>query len=820
MKNETYTVTVGALLHDFGKVLHRSGVKGNTSHAVSGAEYLQRFIDDKDILDCIRFHQRRDLDSALLPNDSPAYIVHMADKITSGKDGKNTDLGETGEQDGNRPLESIYNLLNNRNGKAVHIPDKVKDTINYPEIIEKADISDKYSKIVKEFTDGLSYAYFKPEYINSLIEHCEAYFSYIPSSTQPGRVSDISLYDHSRITAAFAACMVSYLEYGGRTDYRKELLEKQDDFCNEKAFCLLSVDISGIQKFIYTISSKGALKGLRSRSFYLEILLENIVDEILGSCNLPRTNLLYTGGGHAYLLLPNTEEIRNIVREALGNINRQLMKRFETELFVAYGIEACSANELMSRTGDPKDYINIFRSVSSQVSAMKLRRYSAEDIKLLNSGRLDREGRECAVCGTSSARLLERNGRIMCDMCSSLSEVSGELIKENAVFCVLKEESNSACLPVFSADGSLLYLRPMTADAVMDLLKNTPEKVVRIYSKNAYSTGIPLAIKLWMGDYAAKTDKGDLKTFSELAEDSEGMSRIAVLRADVDNLGAAFVGGFMREKDPENRYKYMTISRTATLSRSLSLFFKYHINHLMENPEFTLTGKKVKRNVVIVYSGGDDLFIVGAWDEVLSAAVDIRRAFRRYTDGALTVSAGLAVFDDKYPISLMAEETAELEERAKSNKYGGGSKNSVSLFGLEPEKGLLTDKHTYDWDTFENKVLGEKYKTIRSLHEAGGNYGNTYLYNILYLLRRSEYEKVNVARLAFLLARREPDKNAGEKLKKAYSRFSANVYKWALEPEDRKQLITALMIFMGTLRDEKEVNNDGNYERSDVESRV
>ena len=40
------------------------------------------------------------------------------------------------------------------------------------------------------------------------------------------------------------------------------------------------------------------------------------------------------------------------------------------------------------------------------------------------------------------------------------------------------------------------------------------------------------------------------------------------------------------------------------------------------------------------------MFIVGAWDEVLSAAVDIRRAFARYSGGILTMSAGFAVYDE------------------------------------------------------------------------------------------------------------------------------------------------------------------------------
>lgn len=808
MKNIVHAVTVGALLHDFGKLLHRSGTVDGRSHSISGADFVSRFTSDKDIIDCIRFHHRQEISRAALDEDSPAYIVYLADNISSGADRREIEGETTDGFDKNRPLESVYNLLNNRSGKANYSLKKIQSTINYPETGQPHDLKPQYSRIVSDFTDGLSGIYFEPEYINSLLELCEAYMSYIPSSTHTGQVADISLFDHSKTTAALAACIALYLGSNSRTDYRSELFDKEKDFYNEEAFSLFSLDISGIQQFIYTISSKGALKGLRSRSFYLEILLENIADEILGNCFLSRANLLYTGGGHAYILLPNTNEARLGAEEALRNINRQLMKQFGAGLFVAYGIEAFSANEIMSRTDDPESYANIFRSVSAQISAMKLRRYSPDDIKLLNSTATDKEGRECAVCGTSG-NLKERAEGVICEICSSLADISGDLIKEDSVFVVLHEKPDGTYLPLFSAQGNALFLKPMAAEAAKEMLKNSPGRVVRIYSKNTFRTGFSLAAKLWMGDYAAKNSTGTLKTFAQLAECSEGIRRIGVLRADVDNLGAAFVNGFVRENDLIDKYRYVTVSRTSTLSRSLSIFFKYHINTLLGNAEYSLTDKKGSRNAVIIYAGGDDLFIVGAWDEVLSAAVDIRRAFMRYTGGALTLSAGFAVYDEKYPITLMAEETAELESRAKNHKYDEGTKNSISLFGLEGENGYLVDKHTYDWDTFETKVLGEKYNSIKTLFAEEGSYGNSFLYNILFLLRQAEYEKINIARLAYLLARREPDRNAPEKLKSAYANFAANLYRWALDAEDRRQLITALIIYAYTMRDIKGENENG-----------
>ena len=119
-----------------------------------------------------------------------------------------------------------------------------------------------------------------------------------------------------------------------------------------------------------------------------------------------------------------------------------------------------------------------------------------------------------------------------------------------------------------------------------------------------------------VGDYSTGS------TFEEFAREAEGISRIGVLRADVDNLGQAIVSGFRNAKNGD---RYMTLSRTATLSRQLSLFFKYYIRFILENGEYSLEGKNggKKRLATIVYSGGDDVFIVGAWNDIIELSVDL-----------------------------------------------------------------------------------------------------------------------------------------------------------------------------------------------------
>ena len=82
------------------------------------------------------------------------------------------------------------------------------------------------------------------------------------------------------------------------------------------------MDMSGIQEFIYNISGSKALKSLRSRSFYLELMLEVIVDKLLERLKLTRANLLYTGGGHAYLLIANTDKTKTIIKDFISELKQ------------------------------------------------------------------------------------------------------------------------------------------------------------------------------------------------------------------------------------------------------------------------------------------------------------------------------------------------------------------------------------------------------------------------------------------------------------------------------------------------------------------
>ncbi len=560
------------------------------------------------------------------------------------------------------------------------------------------------------------------------------------------------------MTAAYSSCIYGYLQEKGITDYKDELFLHAKEFYEKKAFRLFSMDISGIQSFIYTIHSKHALRTLRARSFYLEILMEHMIDEILERCSLSRANLIYSGGGHCYMLLPNTEETIGIIRDTQEMFNAFFVENFDIALYVAADSVECSSYDLENNPAG--SYAELFRNLSKKLSAQKAARYTAEQIIDLNRKTAKSGDRECRVCKRTSE--IDEDG--MCSFCAMLKKMSDGILYQD--FFTVTEQEQAASIPLPGG-------RFLVAQSENELRSAMEEDFfVRTYGKNKFYTGKYATTKLWVGDY---TQKG--KTMEKYAKEATGINRIAVLRADVDNLGHAFVGGF-----PE---KYTTLSRTATLSRQLSLFFKHHINWILRNGERSIHGDTQERNASIVYSGGDDLFIVGAWKDVIELALDIRHKLKEYSIDTLTISAGIGIYSAGYPIRVSAGEVAGLEEQSKSQPQ----KNSVTLL-----------KSTYSWEEFERKVVKEKLAALEEYLRRTPERGMAFLYRLLELIRNMD-DKINLARFAYVLARIEPQT---EEKREAYHEFSKKMYQWVQSKNDCKQLVTAIYLYVYLNRKEEE----------------
>jgi len=773
MQEQSYAVTVGGLLHDVGKILYRSG--DGRSHPESGYDFLKNEagITDEEILRQVRYHHSKALRSACIPRDSLAYITYIADNIASAADRRDSEQTEGGFSR-ETPLESIFNLLNGNRGNLKYRPRLLdeREEINYPTDDAVQYTEAFHNKLKNRLLNTLLALEPTDAYVNSLLTALEAVMSYVPSSTNKKEVADISLYDHSKLTAAVGNCILLYLQERNVSDFRSALYVHAQEFYSQKAFLLYSIDISGIQDFIYTIADDGALKSLRARSFYLELLMEHLVDTILDRAGVSRANCLYCGGGHAYLLLANTAATRQAVDCFERETNEWFLHTFGTELYLAGGYTECSTDNLKNEPAG--SYKQLFKNIALEISRRKLCRYTPAQILALNRRAAREDMRECSVCRRTD-RLTEEN---ICSVCEGIKNFSAR-IQEDKFFVVTRTPGQECLLPL---PGDCF----LTSERDEEQLRGriiADGGYVRSYCKNSTYTGKEFATRLWVGDYR----NGD--SFEELAQSSGGIPRLAVLRADVDNLGKAFVSGFESESFGQ---RYVTLSRTATFSRSLSLFFKLHINQLLTRGKYSLRENAAEqetlaRRATVVYSGGDDVFIIGAWDDIIGFAVDLHNALEKYSEGTLSISAGIGLYPEKYPVAGMARQTGELEERSKAQP----DKNAVTLFD---------ENGTYRWNDFIHSVLEEKFVVIRDFFNTMEQYGKSFLYQLLDLMR-NRGEKINLARYAYLLARMEPPPSADDATKGKYREFSRRMYGWMRDREQCRQAITAVYIYVYTIRE-------------------
>lgn len=785
MNDRAQKLAIGCLLHDFGKLLYR--YNDGRNHSTSGYDYLKNIDelrDQKEILNCVRYHHGKLLANSNVDDNDICYITYIADNIASASDRKQREDNGDGSRGYVRdiPFESIFNILNGNKEKKVYKPDVLssKSEINYPTGENIIFSESFYGKIVDNIKDAIRGINYTKEYINSLLQVMESNLTFIPSSTDKSQYVDISLYDHSKMTAAFGLCIEQYLVENEITNYKEELFKKTKEFYKKKVFGLLSIDLSGIQSFIYNISDEKALKNLRARSFYLEMLMEHCVDELIERCGLCRANVMYTGGGHTYIFVPATSKCRKIIENFKNELNQWFMDNFDIGLYAAFGYVECSSEELENKENG--SYRALFRKVSTQQSKQKLARYSAEDILKLNGLKTEEHGRECKVCHRSDKLVDDK-----CSFCIGLEALSDMIIDNRGdnFFTIIKGEADTKSVPMPFGCKMKAY----KADELKNQMNNS-EQYVRSYAKNSDYTGYKISKNLWVGDYAAE------KTFGDLVAKSEGIKRLGVIRADIDSLGQAFVSGF-----GENE---ICITRTAVFTRKLSEFFKLHINKILANGVYQLYSDKEQkhRNAVIVYSGGDDVFVVGGWDDIIGFAIDLHTSLKKFSQGKLTISAGIGIYPEKYPIAAMAKQTGELEDVSK--KFRNEEKNAVTLFD---------DTSTYNWDEFIDCVLGEKLKAIKEFISVDGVHSKAMLYKMLTLIRsKKEENRLNIARFAYLIARLRPnekntDENKLQERLESYNNFAKKMYNWIQSARDCRQLVTAIYIYVYMNR-EREVNGN------------
>ena len=883
MDEKLINLQIGALLHDIGKIVRRAGKGGKNRHSKAGSDYLEnRELLDKEkyreVYDMIKYHHNEEINEKLKQNDklddsSLAYLVYEADNIASGVDrvkydGDEGDKKQVKKNEG-LPLNSIFNKLNvqknniEKNFKSLKY-DRLSFNIPKKKIDEKKIEKEEYlDNVLNQLKEDLEEMKQKniltPEKLNSVLEESCIYF---PSSSYVD-YPDVPYYDHVKLTAAVAVCMYIYdMEKENNRDYKNKYFKKSQKKEREKTkFLFVSGEFTGIQNFIYTITSKMAMKSLRGRSFYLELFIEHIIDEILEALDLSRVNLIYSAGSQFYMLLPNVPKTIEILENYKKIVNDFLLKELGTSVYYEISHTETSAEELGNKLSENIKKENqikeIFKRNSIETSRKKLNRYSEKQLEEIFDedsylNKIYNDTKECVICKKSEKEEIliknfqnESNGNIeICDSCKNYIKLGRDISKsfhqKRTFFTEKNCEENSSKLKFPKYPKGSVEIVFKNFETVEEVEKES-DKFYRFYSINDDYFGKGNSRNIKIGNYNIKSTneekENSLVEFTELVKKSKGIERLAVLRADIDNLGTLFQTGFEDrgfvnidgEKEP---YKFVRFSKTVVLSRYLSDFFKRVINLILERKNLTdeknelfkeycniiteRTKEKTEgRNIVLVYSGGDDVFAIGTWNDIIEFSVDLRTAFKEISSDRVTLSAGIGFFDENYPIFQMAQKTGELEKLAKSyneNEIGKTAKDAIALFGVEKNDKL---NHVYKWDDFIGKVLNEKYKYLKSRISLKENeetekvfVGKSKWYSLMNLIRsqfeekEDEKHRIDIARFAYIITRIKYDKQ-NEKQEKNYLDLKKQLFEWIKNEEDAKQLLTAINILIYEYRESK-----------------
>jgi CRISPR-associated protein Csm1 len=162
----------------------------------------------------------------------------------------------------------------------------------------------------------------------------------------------------------------------------------------------------------------------------------------------------------------------------------------------------------------------------------------------------------------------------------------------------------------------------------------------------------------------------------ELASRAEGAAKWGILRGDVDHF------------DPQLR-QVNSIEEHIHLSVLFKEFFAGELAVLCTLPDFW-------RKVSILYRGGDDFAVIGAWDALVLLARELERLFERFVEqnaasfpglAGRTISMALAIAPDSAapPTAVFQEATAQLRN-AKASEVG-----AFQLFGRTLEWKRLND---------------------------------------------------------------------------------------------------------------------------------
>ncbi|WP_458404159.1 type III-A CRISPR-associated protein Cas10/Csm1 [Methanobrevibacter sp.] len=526
----------------------------------------------------------------------------------------------------------------------------------------------------------------------SVLAILRKYTSTVPSATYYSE-SDISLYDHLKTTAAIANCRYIFS--------KDEKLLQTDD---QEVYRIINGDISGIQNFIYRVQTpedaqSGMSKRLRGRSLYLTLLCEAIASKIILDLNLDSTNILFCGGGRFTIIAPNTQKTEEIINKINLEVNKAFIDNFNAELFLNIVSVKASGDDL-------GNFDEILSKLTQLLSENKKHKFigQLEDVfKVESEANYDL----CPVCGNKA------EGKY-CHDCMEHEHLGS--VVSNAKYMIKYVSKDKIPKSLFYPKLEIGYAFKRNKKDVIKIVGDNPDVRFTVYKLNdtdfldfrdeIISDNVSFDFKVIAN--RIPNIHGTPLYFNHLAEIAKGANKLGVLKMDVDNLGLIFSKGFRHLGEGAT-----SISRISSLSFYLDLFFSGLINQIVDRFSFTaelpqdmecemktisfvneddevyksqtvyrpkdsLPEGEGTSTIHINYSGGDDLLVVGPYDDIIKFAEEFRCRFKKWTadNCDINISAGISIVSPKFPIGKAADMADEELEKSK-----GCGRDKITVFG-------------------------------------------------------------------------------------------------------------------------------------------
>jgi CRISPR-associated protein Csm1 len=172
----------------------------------------------------------------------------------------------------------------------------------------------------------------------------------VPSASSFGVKASVSLYDHSRAAAAFAAALWRYHYERGDDPVQVAARQASRADWGDNKFLLIQGDFTGIQNFIFGGSAstqKAAAKLLRGRSALVSILCELAALKTLDALSLAPTSQVINAAGKFLIVAPNTAECAERLKGVRADLDRWFLKASFGLASVVLSAEPASCNDFI-----------------------------------------------------------------------------------------------------------------------------------------------------------------------------------------------------------------------------------------------------------------------------------------------------------------------------------------------------------------------------------------------------------------------------------------------------------------------------------------